>query len=137
MPKSRKSQTWSFDVIIALFLFLGAATAFFYMTGYVADKRAVEQLGRDAEVIAEKVQGTNATSELIFVESNRVNVPKLESLTGKDYELLKKELSVSGDFCIHFEDADGNIILIGNKAGIGSDRVRLTDNKYKCGQPTS
>ena len=39
--------------------------------------------------------------------------------------------AVKGDFCIFYEDSDGNIIILDNKTGIGSSDVIV--GGYPCG----
>ncbi|MBI2142495.1 hypothetical protein HYU15_03345, partial [Candidatus Woesearchaeota archaeon] len=77
---------------------------------------------------------TSPNQTLVFVEGNKVDARKLEELSRLSYEDLKRQLGISNDFCIHFEDEKGNIILINSTsqtAGIGSSKAGV--GNLTCG----
>ena len=81
---------------------------------------------------AEKLLDAITTSSLKIIDSNQVDVKKVDEVSKKDYAALKREFGVESDFCIHFEDDDGNIVRInGMGTGIGSPRVKV--NGVACG----
>ncbi len=81
---------------------------------------------------AEKLLTAITTSSLRIIDSNQVDVEKIEEMTKIDYLTLKNELGIKSDFCIHFEDDEGNVIKInGMGVGIGSPKIKV--NGFACG----
>lgn len=68
----------------------------------------------------------NEDNGVAFVVEDKVDAARLMEFANKDYEQLKKELGINGDFTVYFEDEQGNLVPIGNKYCIGSDRASVS-----------
>ena len=67
------------------------------------------------------------------LESNELVAERVESLYRMDYNDVKSLAGIKSDFCIFFEDKDGNIVKIdGLEPGIGSEKVKVGGKP--CGQ---
>ena len=66
----------------------------------------------------------SSKSNATFIEGQKINKEKLERFANITYDQLKDILGTSYNFCIHFEDEQGNVINIsGGKTGLGSGKV--------------
>jgi len=57
-----------------------------------------------------------------FVVDGNIDKAKLEDFASENYLQIKEQLGLKNDFCIHFEDKDGNVIDISQitqRKGIG------------------
>nr|MCK4929471.1 hypothetical protein [Nanoarchaeota archaeon] len=117
-----RGQVWSVDVLLAVIIFV-SVILIFYVTMTSEQKPGLKDLeieAKDLKIELEK------NYELGFIEAEEVNETKFGefiNLTKENYSEVKKKLGVKGDFCIFYEDNEGNIILIGNKTGIGNSSV--------------
>ena len=57
---------------------------------------------------------------MAFLVKDTVDPQLLDYFASRNYDQVKAELGIQGDFAIHFEDKNGNIIPIGQKMCIGS-----------------
>lgn len=60
--------------------------------------------------------------EVAFIVNNRVDKEKLKNFAKLDYQQIKRLVGAKNDFCIYFEDENGNLIDISEytgKEGIG------------------
>lgn len=91
----------------------------------------IEQLKKEAELLTTKVVVSN--SELGIAADNEIDDHKLSSLADKNYYEIKNALKIKNDFCIFFEDQQGNLVRVdGLKAGIGSGKIIV--NGDPCGK---
>jgi len=127
--KNRKSQAWSADVMIAAVVFLLGVIIFFYIITVSTENKKIEELSREADTISNIIvvsEGETA-DDCSFVVGSRVDEGKLAACS--NYDQLKTALGARNDFCIHFEDKDGNIIDIDEDpvtVGIGSPGLVFT-----------
>lgn len=121
MARKRKSQVWSLDSLLATVVFIAAIAAFLIIVSFNSSKSA-EELKAEAENVPRMLLDTS-DSGVYIVEDNEVDVDKLKVLKDYDYDALREKLGLTGDFCIFFEDEEGNIIdvsrLIGDGSGVG------------------
>ena len=69
-----------------------------------------------------------------LLNGNEVNNEKLDELTSFSCEELQDLFSAKGIVCIHFENLDGSLVSVNNKAGIGCPGIKLSeDGKMLCG----
>jgi len=123
----KKAQTWSIDVMIAVGIFIVVVILFFYIINQSKTTKT-EDLTTEGETIPDILISSEPKENLSAVVENIVDQGKLDELAGKSYEDLKKELGIKGDFYIHFEDEEGNIIYINKEEeiiGIGSGEVKI------------
>ena len=117
MSKIRKSQAWSFDVIIAVIIFVGAFFLFYFI--FKPQTNTVEELRSCAELVS---------SSLNLTEKGTINETKVQELVDADYPTLKAKIRAGCDFCIHFEDQQGFVIYIrSNIIGVGSPKINISD----------
>jgi hypothetical protein len=72
-----------------------------------------------------------------FVDGNKINMSQLEELyRNGDYDAIKQDLGLNGDFCIILEDKNGNVISVVNGTkyiyGFGNGEVNISS--CPCGQ---
>jgi len=118
-------QTVSTDALIGIALFMIVIIFFFTLSSDDSSDRKIENLQSDGSRVATAVSGgSDALPD--FVSGSKVDLEKLEEISQLDYKILKDALGVSADFCIHFEDDQGNVINVsGNKTGLGSTSVKV------------
>ena len=122
----KKAQTWSLDVMVATGMFVIVIISFFYIIQLASETSKADELLKEGEDIQDILISSKPEESLSIIVGRIVDENKLNDLAKEDYENLKNQLGVRGDFCIHFEDDEGNIIYINkstNRAGIGSSRV--------------
>ncbi len=118
----KKSQTWSTDAIVAVIIFTFVAMSFFYITGKSTEKKGMDEIAQEAKKIPDLFT-QSGNSSFSFIENNKINIKKLENISTISYDELKRQIGIINDFCIHFEDENGNIIFINstnNISGIGN-----------------
>ena len=119
----KKSQAWSFDIIIGVILFVGAFLAFYVILKQQTEE-PVDTLREEAELIASEL--LSESSPLNVVENGKINEEKLQQLIG-NYPTLKSQVRVKSDFCIYLEDQEGNVIYISQDiTGIGSPIIKIS-----------
>lgn len=114
-----RGQVWSVDVLLGVVIFV-SVILIFYVTISAKQKPGIEDLEIEASNLKTEFE---KNYELGFIKADEVNETKFEefvNLTEKNYSEVKQKLGIKGEFCIFYEDNDGNIILIGNKTGVGN-----------------
>jgi len=126
MAGKKKSQAWSFDVILAVIIFVGAFFVFYALTKPQVEKSA-DTLRSDAELIAKEL--LSESSPLNILDGSTIDEAKLQQLLSEDYPALKSQVRVEGNFCIYLEDQDGNVIYISREpdvTGVGSPTMSIS-----------
>ena len=124
-----KSQAWSLDIMLAVVVFIGTAL-FFYSTLSQSQSTKVKDLENEAVNVLGYIEIQNSTASII--DNNEINITKLEGMLGKNYSEIKNKLRIKNDFCIYFEDKQGNIIYI-NQTRIGIGSVIINISSTPCG----
>ena len=132
----KNAQSWSIDLIIGVIIFM-LVIAIFYALLSSKHSSVVPGLDDDARLVTAKLSG-NDISSLGLIKDGIVNQERYDELCDMPYDELKAELGVENDFCIYFEDADGNVLPCGSsspqRAGIGNGKdIIIGDNDIKCG----
>lgn len=111
---NRKSQTWSVDAMISVMVFIIGIVVILYFILYNSGQDAIRELKMESELIPLKVMasGINSATELSFIVNGRVDKERMKEVAAMDYSELKSKLGVKNDFCMYFEDANGNLIQI-------------------------
>ena len=135
----KKGQTWSVDVLLAVFVFLTIFILFLGITGTMAARQEDRKLKEQSEFISSLV---SSEKDFAFVRDNKIDMENLLKLLDlqkqEDGEKkLKEKLTVRNDFCIYFEDAEGNLVPITTASGemyngIGSPNALVND--ISCGE---
>jgi hypothetical protein len=142
-----KAQIFSLDTIVGVVIFLVIFTIFFAVLSRNAQDDTTSVLSEEAELLVNKLTKNDpalidSERDINIVEDGNLNDKKIDDLVGKDYEELKSLLGVKGDFCIYFEDENGNIINmsaelqdpeIADRLGFGSEDVLINGLPCKMG----
>lgn len=119
-----KAQSWSVDILLAVIVFM---VAFFIVYG-ILNTNPNAKAGSLKQEASDVVKQIASEESLIRVvdDNNEVNESRLGELKNMEYIELKKKLRVEGDFCIYFEDENGNIVLINDTyKGIGTSNIEI------------
>ena len=122
------------SIIAVYFLILAI-----YVINVAPKKVMQESLETDKAIMLKSIEeATNpdlagqasAQNVITFIVGQEVDKDKLQEFAQTKYSDLKKQLGLTNDFCIHFEDQDGNLIdiseLTGRRgAGIGSPELEF------------
>jgi hypothetical protein len=127
----KRSQVGSFDIMIAVVIFIG--TIFVVYSAFAnSPKSNAKDLESEASIVLENVASQNP--ELGLIEGTEISEAKLQQLLGEDYELIKQQMRVKNDFCIFLEDQDGSLVYLSQGTpGIGSNKIKIGLNEESCG----
>ncbi|MFH1849198.1 MAG: hypothetical protein ABH879_03335 [archaeon] len=135
---NRTGQTWSLDILVAAGVFVLAFILFFYVISLEAETDGFADLKDEGEIVPSRLitQGPQGNQTLAIVVDSKVDTRRLSEIANKSYDSLKRELGIKGDFCIYFEDEDGNLVNISeitgkDAAGIGSPNATISG--LRCG----
>ncbi len=133
---SKKAQTWSFDLIVAVVLFI-VVVALFY--SFLSSRNDVDATTTSLESGVAQVANlincdTSSNQDICFITRSRVENAKLTTLTQQDYQIIRDALGVRGDFCIFIRDGNGAIryLNLDNLSSYGSGDLALV---YRDGEP--
>jgi len=121
----RKGQTFSFDIMIASGVFMLAIIFLVYLLSQSDDTGSLEDLVAVGESISGQLV-SSSDGRLALVVRNQLQKEKLQILASMDYNELRNLLGISEDFCLHFEDEQGNLIDIDDSP---------TSTQYSIGSP--
>lgn len=109
-------------------LFSGKADA-----GAATGSAQVKEITSDAanKLISKLTVNSREEDSIAFIVKDTVDPELLEHFANTDYEQVKRQLGINGDFVIHFEDQQGRIIPIGQKLCLGSKTATI--NSVPCG----
>lgn len=120
----RKSQAWSVDVILAVVIFMGAFFLY-YAIANSSSSSDVTALKADASSVIKQV--SNEGDPLSIVSKQEINITKVSELKDMNYDELKSQFRVEGNFCIYIEDEKGNLVMINNSyRGVGSPNINIS-----------
>jgi hypothetical protein len=125
----KRGQVWSVDAILGVFLFIIISIGVITFAFTRGQGEQVKALQEDGNKIF------NWLSAGRVIEDKKLNPDDIKGLASMSYPELKRELGVSGDFCIYIVDEEGNIMYIDidrNVTGIGSPKVLI--NGRPCNQ---
>ena len=129
--RAKKKELFSYNNAIILLILL----AIFVVTKTIVTSSrpvslfedATTNLVKEAEFVLYTL--TDGNAEIGLLGSNGLDEAKIEYLDQMDYDEVKKVLGVNNDFCVFFEDINGNIIKIDDvNLGIGSDKIHINGN---------
>jgi len=121
----KKAQTWSTDALVGMTLFILAALMIYYLLGPIQKSDQQQSLLQESEKLPQLLSSEQNNSQ-VFIEGSKIDEGKLDEASKMDYGQLKNILGVSSDFCIYFEDDQGNLVPIGaNKTGLGSPLANI------------
>lgn len=129
-----RGQVWSVDVLLAVVIFI-AVILVFYVTMTAKQKPGLKDL--EIEAVDLKIE-LEKNPEFGFIVEDEVDSERFQAFIDNatyNYTALKEKLGIKGDFCLFYEDSNGNLILIGNRTGIGASAVSI--GGYPCGSAIS
>lgn len=121
------------DAIIAITVLVIAVIGFVVFTTSTAPERRTRTLIEENAVLANAIGAETLGSELALLQET-IDEQRVQQLANTPYEELKQELGLTTDFCIHFEDENGNLIDVGGVYFIGAPNVEVTVGglTWKC-----
>jgi len=137
----KKSQTWSFDIVVATVIFVGVFLLVFFITSEKVNHPTNKKIFVQQDSI-DRVFSIRTNPAYGFLnEQNVVDPAKLLKFAKDGYGSSKKLLGENYEFCVIFEDEEGKIQPIitqdGNYyVGIGSGLVTIKGDgstTYTCG----
>ncbi len=129
MISIKKGQTWSIDAIFAAVVFLIVIVFAIVLLTDLFEAGTTKELNEESQRILQKLSSGIGPQ---LIRGSEVNMENVEQLLNMTYDELKELLGVKYDFCIFFEDQDGNIILI-NESFVGFGDPNVTINDLPCG----
>ncbi len=123
----KKAQTLSMDLLLGLTVFLVIFIAIFGFINYLAKEAVPENLKAESELVLASIEAQN--NPIGFIENNQINEEKLDTIANpQSYENLRSVIGTKYNFCIYFEDENGNLLnLNGDIADIENDQVGIGD----------
>ena len=119
----KKSQTWSMDITLAIAIFIGSILTIYLL--FQGNKEgSAKRLEHDANKVLDSISSQN--SQVGIVNGINIDEQKLKNLIQTQYPDLKNKIKSDSDFCIFLEDENGKIVYLEGKAGIGSDRIKIS-----------
>jgi hypothetical protein len=138
-----RGQAWSMDLVFGVLIFL-LAVGIIYAMVMGRNDNDIAPLRLESEVIAGKLQ-SDAT--IALTSDNQLNLTRLAEFaanatnpsSGINYESIREQLGVTGEFCIYLQDNEGNILyIVGSDGkrytGIGSGTGELNVSGVPCGR---
>jgi len=78
----------------------------------------------EAEMAMEKLASDNGIG---ILDSNGIADEKVRMLDGMEYDDVKESLGIKNDFCLYFEDEQGNIVQVDHiSRGIGYNKIHVS-----------
>jgi hypothetical protein len=116
MKGAKRSQIISFDLMIAIVIFLVIAVLFFvFFSSRIGDSpdRILEYETRTMRNVV-AVSSESAMKESTFILRNRIEYNRLVSLAKGEIGLdeIKKDFGIGSDFCLYFTDDAGRILPV-------------------------
>ncbi|MGM5481564.1 MAG: hypothetical protein ACQESE_04090 [Nanobdellota archaeon] len=130
----RGGQTWSFDLMIAVVLFIVVIGIFYaYLSESGTEDDEVKKLSGEARIISNKLDCNVEDSDVCIAKNGEIEASRIDSLKSKEYETLKKKFDVDGDFCIYLRTPEGDLVDFNGSYGIGDSEYKLAEN-INCSQ---
>lgn len=138
----KRGQTWSFDLIVAVVLFIVVVALFYTFLSGERFKDDVQGLEAGANTINTRLNcDLSADDGVCIIQKGKVSESRLANLAATSYDDLKVEFGISGDFCFYLRDAETGAIIpmegpVNNLTGIGKDTLLLINTSgtaYYCG----
>ena len=113
--KRGQGQSWSLDIILAFVVFV-LIVGIFYALVSNNKKGATPDLTMESSTIASNLDSANGqnSNNLTIIDQGNVDDTKLKELYGSDYNNIKRQLGIRGEFCIYIIDQNGMLVAIDN-----------------------
>ncbi len=124
MLDAKKAQSWSIDIALAVVIFIAAFFILYIMISPGQNSK-VSSLKEEASIVSRQV--ASEKTNVSIIENNELSESRLNELKALGYDELKRRLRTEDDFCIYFEDENGNVILIDDTSrGIGTPNINVS-----------
>lgn len=139
MKKRGLGQSWSLDIVLAFVIFVLIIAIFYTL---LSNNKATkgEKLQIEAYNIANNLdESTGMNSNLAVISKGTVDANKLETLYKGDYNAIKNQFGIRGDFCIYLVNQDGILVPV-DTGGVfinGFGNGNLSINGHPCGTQVS
>ncbi len=121
----KKGQTWSFDLLIAVVIFIIVVGVFYAFLSNNKEQTNPETLQDRAKTVSRLLNCDVSPSDFCIIQNGKILEGRLTALSAMTPADLEAR-GISGTYCIYLEDDEGNIVPIGGtKAGIGSSDFEL------------
>ena len=134
-----KSQSFSMDIMVALGIFIIGVIVFLYLVIGNSSKDVSDRLATDSENLPQRLIAPDeyTTTNTTFVVENKVDTQRLNKTMTRPYNELKREMDITSDFCIHFEDENGNIVDLDEASNymvysMGNPKLNITVTDAWC-----
>ncbi len=119
--KRGQGQSWSLDIILAFVIFV-LIIGIFYALLSNNKKDKTDDLTLESSTIVSNLDSANGqnTPPLTIIDKGNIDDDKVADLYTADYEDLKKQLGVKGEFCIYIVDQEGVYQNIGGDYVFGN-----------------
>lgn len=121
-----RAQVWSVDVLLAVVIFV-AVILIFYTTMNRNRTTELQDLEAEAGNLKLELEQNYLFGFLIDDEIDEAKFQAFIENVTYNYTALKEKLGIKGEFCIFFEDSEGNVIVfnssVGNHTAIGGGGV--------------
>jgi hypothetical protein len=133
-----KGQVWSIDVLLAVVIFV-SVILIFYVTMVPRQKPQMKDLEAESEGLKLELEKNYDVGFLVNDEVNDTRFQAFVKNATENYTALKKKLGVKGEFCLFYEDSNGNIVPIDNTTDslVGVGNSSLTIGGDPCGTAIS
>ncbi len=108
----KKGQNWSLDLIIGIVIFV-LILSIFYLLISKGSHSDVDAMKGNAGRIMNYFDAEKSETGYAILNGNTVNVTALEELYNSgNYDQIRSELGITGEFCIVLEDSNSRIIVM-------------------------
>lgn len=118
------------DVVLAVIVFAAITVAITVFALF--DEPETRTLEQNAQVISSYLSANQIAGCEVAISQGVLSDDAMSCLFAAEYERLKEEMNLQGDFCIHLEDEDGRIIPVNDARGVGSSSILISG--IPCGQ---
>lgn len=134
--KRGHGQSWSMDIILAFVVFVLIVGIFYALLSNNRGDKTSEITSESRTVVSNLDMANGQNSALTIINRGSIDPFRLEDLYDSDYNELKRQLGIRGDFCIYIVDQYGNLITVkdsdGNDLGsFGQNSCMINENP--CG----
>jgi len=127
------------DIILAFVVFI-LIIGIFYSLLSNNKKDTTSDLTLESSTVVSNLDLANGqNTNLTIIDKGNIDTLKLEALYTSDYNTIKRQLGIKGDFCIYIVDQYGNLITVDDSGDyIGSfGNGNYTVNGQPCGSRLS
>jgi hypothetical protein len=127
VKQNKKGQTWSFDLLVAVVIFIVIVSIFYAVLSKGGEKDTSIELQTDAKALGYVLNCDLSTNEYCLLSGNQLNQTQVQKMYDEffndSYAGLKSALNMQGDFCIYFRDKEGRLIPLTIQDGTSTKQI--------------